>query len=86
VVHEGCRKALHAHAEVEAIREEAEESPVRIDKGFDPAEIKLTGEVEGKPPYSGMLRHRGWRVRELKLPEAMEGHDFSVVAPAEVEL
>jgi hypothetical protein len=86
VVHEGCRKALAAHADVEPIREEAEDSPVRIDKGFDPAAIKLTGEVEGKPPYAGMLRHRGWRVKNLELPEAVEGYDFTVVAPAEVEL
>jgi hypothetical protein len=86
VVHEGCRKALHDHATVEPVREEAEDSPVRVPKGFDPSAIKLTGEVKGEPPYQGMLRHRGWRVTDLRLPEALEGHDFSVVAPAEVEL
>jgi len=86
VVHEGCRQALAGHAKVEPIREEAEDSPVRIEAGFDPAAVKLTGEVPGKAPYSGTLRHRGWRVTDLQLPEAMEGHDFTVVAPAEVEL
>jgi hypothetical protein len=54
--------------------------------GYDPSEVKLTGKVTGKPPYRGVLRHRGWRVRELSLPEALEGHDFGVIAPAEVEL
>lgn len=86
VVHDGCRQALEAHARVEPIRREAEDSPVRLGPDFDRAAIKLTGEVQGEPPYSGMLRHRGWRVQDLELPEAVEGYDFTVVAPAEVEL
>ena len=48
--------------------------------------IKLTGAVSGKPPFVGVLKHRGWRVRDLSLPSAMEGHDATVVAAAEVEL
>ncbi len=86
VVHEGCRKALGAHAVIEPIRDEPEESEVAIDEGFDPAAIKLSGQVAGKPPFRGTLRHRGWRVRKLELPTPLEGHDFEVVAPAEVEI
>lgn len=86
VVHEGCRKALRDHAEVEPIRSEEEGAIVVVESGFAPAEIKLTGNVKGSAPYRGALRHRGWRVQSLRLPRAMKGHDPSVVAPAEIEL
>ena len=86
VVHEGCRKALEGHVEVEPIRSEAEDSTVEVPAGFDPAKIKLTGNVTGSAPHKGTLRHQGWRVTELSLPRPLEGHDPAVVAPAEVEL
>jgi hypothetical protein len=85
-VHEGCRKALRSHATVEPVRDEDEDSRVTIEAGYAPSEVKLTGAVGPKPPYAGVLRHRGWRVRELSLPEPVAGHDVQVVAPAEVEL
>lgn len=86
VVHEGCRKALLEHARIKPVRSEEEDDEVEVEKGYDPAAIKLMGDIKGKAPYSGVLRHRGWRVERLDLPEALEGHDFRVVAPAEVEL
>jgi hypothetical protein len=86
VVHEGCRRALHASSSVEPVRDEEEESPIEIPGGYDVSAVKLTGEVSGKPPFRGVLKHRGWRVRGLSLPSAMEGHDATIVAAAEVEL
>lgn len=86
VVHEGCRKALREHLPVEPVRSEEEGSKIRLEKGFDAARVRLTGNVTGEPPYVGTLVHRGWRVREVKLPKMTEGHDASIVAPAEVEL
>lgn len=86
VVHEGCRKVLRAHATIEPIRSEAEEARVEIALGYDPAEVKLTGKVSGKPPFQGIVRHRGWRLRDLRLPEVLAGHDGRVITPAEVEI
>jgi hypothetical protein len=86
VVHEGCRRALRASGQLEPVRDEEEESSVEVPKGYDPSAIKLTGAVSGKPPFVGVLKHRGWRVRDLSLPSPMEGHDATVVAAAEVEL
>jgi hypothetical protein len=86
VVHEGCRKALRDHLQLAPVRTEEEGSPVTLAEGFSPAEIKLTGEVRGSAPYKGVLRHRGWRAKKLELPTAMQGHDATVLAPAEVEL
>lgn len=86
VVHEGCRKSLRAHLDVEPIRSEAEGATITLDAGFDARAIKLVGDVRGSAPYRGSLRHRGWRAKELRLPEPVQSHDASVLAMAEVEL
>ena len=86
VVHEGCRKVLREHFSIEPVRAEAEGSRVALAEGFDAASIRLTGNVVGKPPFSGSLSHRGWRVTDSRLPKLAQGHDASVIAQAEVEL
>jgi hypothetical protein len=86
VVHEGCRKALREHVPVEPVRAEEEGASIVLDAGFDARAIRLTGNVQGEPPYRGKLAHRGWRAREVKLPKTTEGHDANVLAPAEIEL
>jgi hypothetical protein len=86
VVHQGCRRALHAHLELTPIRAEDEGSRVKVEGGYDARALKLVGDVRGVAPYEGLLRHRGWRAEELRLPEPTEGHDASVLALAEVEL
>ena len=53
---------------------------------YDAAAIRLTGNVQGSPPYTGALRHRGWRAKSLRLPQTLKEHDPAVLAPAEVEL
>lgn len=86
VVHDGCRRALGAHLVVEPVRTEAEGSRVTLEAGFDADAVKLTGNVGGHAPFSGTLRHRGWRAAEVNLPELVGTHDRRVLAPAEVEL
>nr|WP_240806919.1 DUF2760 domain-containing protein [Polyangium spumosum] len=86
VVHEGCRKALREHVKITPVRSEDEGQKVTLEAGFSPAEVKLTGNVQGKPPYRGTVQHRGWRALEIHLPTPTEGHDPKILAPAEVEL
>jgi len=86
VVHQGCREALRKLTTVEPVRSENEGANVTLEAGFAVSEVKLIGDVKGTPPYRGTLRHRGWRAAELHLPERIEGHDDSILAPAEVEL
>lgn len=85
-VHEGARRALRAHAKIEPARAETEGARVTLEAGFDPAAVKLTGNVRGTPPHTGTLKHPGWRAKEMHLPRAVDGHDVHVLAPAEVEL
>jgi hypothetical protein len=86
VVHQGCRKALREHVKLAAVRDEEEGAKVTLPEGFSAAEVKLTGNVSGKGPHEGTLRHKGWKVTEIKLPTPVDGHDARVIAQAEVEL
>ena len=86
VVHEGCRKALHEHATLAPLRDEDEGAHVTLQAGINPAEVKLSGNLQGSAPYKGVLRHRGWRAARVVLPVPVKGHDAGVIAPAEVEL
>jgi hypothetical protein len=86
VVHEGCRKALRAHAQIAPVRTEAEGSRVNLVGELDPDQVKLVGDVKGEPPYAGVLRHRGWKATKLELPNVVGEHDARILAPAEVEL
>jgi hypothetical protein len=84
-IHEGCRKALHAQFALEPVLRGSEGEDVTVDAGFDAAEVRLTGNVAGAPPFRGVLRHGGWRVTAATLPER-QGIDPRVIAPAEVEI
>jgi len=86
-IHRGCRKALRDYLTVTPILPGEDESEVTVAPDFDPASIRLTGNVQGPPPFRGVLKHHGWRVESVHLP-ALPGarDDSSVLAPAEVEI
>lgn len=86
VVHDGCRRALRAHATIVPVRDEPEGTRIALDGEFDPAAIKLTGNVGNGGLKNGILRHRGWRTESLRLPKAVGPHDPAILAPAEIEL
>lgn len=86
VVHEGCRKTLLEHFDIESVRSEDEGVRITLAEGFNASEVRLTGNLVGKPPFSGTLMHRGWRASSVSLPKLAEGHAVQVLAPAEVEL
>jgi Domain of unknown function (DUF2760) len=85
-IHNTCRQVLDQYVRLEPILNSEEDQPVMVEAGFDPAAIKLVGKVVGEPPLRGLLRHKGWRVKELNLPPLPQGAGRMVVAPAEVEL
>jgi len=86
VVHEGSKKVLQQVFTFASIRSEDEESKITLAKGFNASENRLTGNVTGEAPFTGMLIHKGWRVSKVLLPQLAKEHDVYVVAPAEVEL
>lgn len=86
VVHEGCRKVLDAHFDLSAVRADAEGAKVTVEADETGAAVKLTGNVRGAAPFTGTLRHKGWKATKVSLPSPTKGHDMTIVCPAEVEL
>jgi hypothetical protein len=86
VVHEGCNKAMNEHFTLAPIRSEQEGNKITLPQGFDAATVRLTGNIVGAAPFTGTLIHKGWQVTNLKLPKLTQGHNASIIAPAEVEL
>jgi hypothetical protein len=84
-IHASCRKALHSTVTVEPVMVGEEGTTVTVPAGFDPAAIRLVGDVTGTPPFTGVLRHAGWRATAVNLPRR-SGQDPKVIAPAEVEI
>ena len=84
-IHESLGKALRACVGFEPVMTGTEGDEVTVVAGFDPGAIRLVGNVSGQPPFRGVLRHAGWRVTTIAVPER-RGQDDRVLAPAEVEI
>lgn len=85
-IHESCRKAVEKYLALEPVIQDAEGASYRVPPGFDPTAIKLSGNVAGKPPFEGVVRHRGWRAGRLELPTLSGSRDDRTIAPAEIEI
>jgi hypothetical protein len=86
VVHEGCNKVINEHFTLASIRNEPEGNNITLLKGFNAAEIRLTGNIVGNPPFNGTLVHKGWQITNTKLPKLTQGHSANIIAAAEVEI
>ncbi|MBS4052748.1 MAG: DUF2760 domain-containing protein [Methylomonas sp.] len=86
VVHQGCSKAINEHFTLAPVSQDREGSRVSLNKGFDAASYRLTGNIVGEAPFNGTLVHKGWQVTDLRLPKLTEGHNAKIIAAAEVEL
>jgi hypothetical protein len=86
-IHRGCRKVLNEYLTIAPILNDPEEARVNVPADFDPAAIRLIGNVTGKPPFRGTLKHHGWQVTSVHLPTLPATRDeTSVLSPAEVEV
>ena len=85
-IHKKAQAALKQHAVIEPVLSGGEGESATIAKGFDPASIRVIGNVTGAPPFTGSINHPGWRVTELKLAPPPEGADEFVLQPAEVQI
>jgi hypothetical protein len=86
MVHGGCRKALGEFVDLAPVMDGDEGSTVSVEAGFDASAIRLVGDVNGEPPFRGILAHHGWRAEAVRLPDLPETMDPMVIASAEVEV
>jgi hypothetical protein len=85
-IHGGCRAVLKERLDLAPILPGAEGATVTVERGFDPAAVRVTGNVRGEPPYQGVLRHPGWRAAAFRFPATTGDRDHTILAPAEVEI
>jgi hypothetical protein len=83
-IHRDCKKVLAQYVDLVPIIDSEEGNKIEVPTGFNPEQIRLTGNVRGQPPFRGTLTHKGWKATAVRLP-ATEADD-SILAPAEVEL
>ncbi|MCH1430351.1 MAG: DUF2760 domain-containing protein [Chlamydiales bacterium] len=85
-VHRDCSKQLEELLSIRPIMHEAKEGEkVEVPENYDAQQIKLTGKVPRSGPFSGVLKHKGWRAAKLSLPQCKHA-EVDVIAPAEVEI
>lgn len=81
-----ARSALEKTVALRPLRSETEGSTIETPADADAAQYRLTGAVQGQPPYRGELVHAGWVATKVELPKYVGSADSArVVAPAEVE-
>ncbi|MBI9074410.1 MAG: DUF2760 domain-containing protein [Desulfatibacillum sp.] len=85
-VQESCKKLIEKHFNPMPVLDHEEGGPIIVEDNFDPAAIKLIGNVSGKPPFKGILRHRGWRAGRFEMPTLIAQGDPRLISPAEVEI
>jgi hypothetical protein len=84
-VHAGCRQTLQQYVTLTPAVDAAEGASISVAAGTDAATVKVMGNVAGQPPFTGIVRHRGWIASHLELPPIPASARL-VVAPAEVEV
>jgi len=85
-LHRQAQGIIKEHLDLQPVLPNSEGDTVTVPAGFDPSAIRLTGNVTGQPPFQGILKHHGWRVKDFRLAAPPKGSDEFVIAPAEVEI
>jgi hypothetical protein len=84
-IHRGCRDSLARYITLAPVLDEEEGRPVTVERGVDPARLKIVGNAPASPPLRGVLRHRGWEATRVELPPLLTT-GRTIVAPAEIEV
>jgi len=85
-IQEACSESLKKYVAPAPVIDKEEGESITVEEGFDANAIRLTGNVSGRPPFKGILQHRGWRTAGLNLPTLSGSPDPAIIAPAEVEI
>lgn len=86
-VHRDCAAVVERMFALRPLTDQSEGSSLEVADGFDAARYRLTGNVSGKPPLRGTVRHHGWQATRCELPEWLGSADAQrVVAPIELEV
>ena len=85
-IQEKCKKVLSSHFNLKPILAQDQGDDITLEEGFSPDTIKLVGNVHGAPPFKGVIRHKGWKIQKVDIPDFSGEQNLEVLAPAEVEI
>ncbi len=85
-IHENCKAGLEKYLKLEPVVSNPEGQTITLKPGFDAVAIKVVGNVAGDPPFTGVVRHRGWRAVGIEIPTLTNIRDVGLIAPAEIEV
>lgn len=85
-IQEDCKKAVKKYIDLKPVIDQEEGETIKVDPGFDMDAINLVGNVAGEPPFTGVLKHRGWKAGKKEVPKLSDIQDAGVISPAEVEI
>jgi hypothetical protein len=82
-----CGQVLERLFDLRPVVDQEEGSPVDVPAGYDAGRYRLTGNVDGVPPFRGRLVHHGWMAAHCEVP-SWSGSPASrmILAPEEVEV
>lgn len=88
VVHGGCAGVIKEYFRIAPVFDGNEGGKTTLPADFDAGRYRLMGKVQGEPPFTGTVIHRGWQAREFKLPERVgpANNPSGVIVPAEIEI
>jgi len=86
-VHRDSAAALERLFAIEPLRTEEESAAIEVPAGYDPAQVRLVGNVKGGVPVRGKLSHAGWKATRCEVPEWNGRPEAAfVLAPCEVQV
>jgi hypothetical protein len=85
-IQEDCKKTIKKYVDPIPVIEAEEGGSVTIEPGFDIDAITLVGKVAGEPPFTGILKHRGWKAGKRDVPKLSDIQNSGIMTPAEIEI
>lgn len=85
-IHQDCSHSLEELVTIRPVVDENEGMPIQIPVGYDPAQLKIVGQVRGDLPLNGIVRHRGWKAHKRSLPKKVGEQSSDIICPAEIEV
>ena len=84
-MHGPCRESLNRYVTIAPLIDGVE-GTYSAATAKTPGAVKFIGNVPATPPAGGLLRHRGWIAKDVRLPALLPKQDVAVLAPAELEV
>jgi hypothetical protein len=85
-IHANCRRVLEEHFPMHPILDGAEGEATAVSDDLPATAVRWSGLSSDVVPSQGILRHHGWRIDRISIPELSETADPMVVAPAQLEV